>query len=336
MSDSEAAFPQNKTVTYTRWGRSALEAGLRAANLTDTDVLLPAFIEQAAFSPLFDRLGLDPMFADIDPVALWIDPEEAKDAITEVDGVIVVHPFGLPADMNFWTELCADHDVTLIEDCVRALGAKFDGDPVGSFAPHAVYSLYKVSPVSIGGAVASEGDAVSYLDEPIYDVFALYHALPDEIQSDLALKYPLNYESRKLDGITSQRFNNYLVDEYQQTVEQLSEKYDRLREALEPLGFQFQPDAGDRRHFLVPSIVPSDLDRDALQSYLHSNVHNTPAHAIWANPWAKSIETAEGRERFPNMSTVADRILCFRLKKLSDTDLDETIEEVQTFVDAQR
>jgi len=82
--------------------------------------------------------------------------------------------------------------------------------------------------------------------------------------------------------------------------------------------------------------VPSDFDRDALQSYLHSNVRNTPAHAVWANPWPKSIEIAEGLEQYPNMSTVADRILCFRLRRLSDADLDETIEEVRTFVDAQR
>lgn len=327
-------FPPEKELTYTNWGRSAIEAAFRADGLGGGTVMLPGFICQKSFTPMFDDLDLTPVLVDIEPGTYQMDPEKAKERIDGVDAVMVVHPFGLPAEMDVWTDLCDDAGITLIEDCVRALGASYDGRVVGSFGDHAVYSLHKVSSVGVGGAVASSSNPETHLGDATYDAYALYHSMPATARGAVSTVYPLEYEPRTLDEITRQEFVEFLSSKFEAKTAAYERRSNRLREALEPLGFQFQPNPDGRQHFLVGTLVPPEIDRNALQSYLRANLHPPPTKVVWANPWVKSVAAERFEAEYPGTKTVSERILCFKVQQLDDAGIEATIETVQTFLDA--
>ena len=182
-SSRKFSFPSDKSVTYTNWGRSALQAAFEMDDLAGKSVIMPAFIEQRGLQYLFNRLEITPLFVDIERQSFRMKLESAKQEVSDADAVLLVHPFGLPANVDPWVDLCEDSNLVLIEDCVRALGATHNGKVVGSFGKHAVYALHKVSPVFIGGAIATESaEANEYLSPPKYNSHALYHLLPDNIQ----------------------------------------------------------------------------------------------------------------------------------------------------------
>lgn len=332
MSRTSTVFPSDKEITYTNWGRSALEAVFRADDLTGGTVLLPAFICQTSFSRLFERVDLTPVFVDIDPETYEIDPEHAQEHIDQVDAAVVVHPFGFPAQIDVWTDLCAEHDVVLVEDCVRALGAQYNGRVVGDFGDHAVYSLHKTAPVARGGAVASVGNPRGYLGDPVYDAFSLYHALPAHTREVVSLSYPTEYELRRLDELTRQEFISFLSTQFDDHVAALEDRAARLRESLEPLGFQFQPKSSGRRSFLIPALAPGGTDRNDLMDYVRANVDHSPLKVVWPNPWAKSYAGNAFERRYPATKEVSDRILCFKVRLMDDATVESTIDTIHSFM----
>jgi len=87
--------------------------------------------------------GLVPVIVDIDPATLNIDINEAERAIgPKTKAVMPVHVYGNPCDMDALTGLCEKHNLLLIEDCCEALGAEYNGEPVGSFGRIATFSFY--------------------------------------------------------------------------------------------------------------------------------------------------------------------------------------------------
>jgi len=83
-----------------------------------------------------------PVFADIDPVTYNLDPEDVRNKVTDkTRAVIVVHIFGLPADMDPLVELAEEKDLVLIEDCAQAYLAEYKGRLVGTIGDIGCFSL---------------------------------------------------------------------------------------------------------------------------------------------------------------------------------------------------
>jgi len=331
-SEESSVFPNGRRIIYTNWGRSAVEVVLRSEGLEGGTVMLPAFICQESFEPLFDRLDITPLFVDVEADTYQIDPRRAIELAPRADAAIVVHPFGFPADMDVWTDVSAEYGMPLIEDCVRALGAKYDGRAVGSFGTHAIYSLHKVSPVSIGGAIATDSRTPdTFLDEPTYDARALYHLLPEEWREDLSVSYPREYECRYIDEITRREFQRFLDDKIDAYMQANRKKANRLRSGLERLGFDVQADAPERSHYIVASTVPDRIDRDELLGYLYENLDPSPAKVVWANPWVKSYAPERFQDKYPQTKKLADDIICFSIGSTDDVGaLVDRIEEFRT------
>ncbi len=94
------------------------------------------------------QYGLVPVIVDIDPLTLNMDPLEVDEAINAgVRAIMPVHVYGNPCDMWLLRRIAWDHsapprEIIIIEDCCEALGAEFDGMPIGSFSDVATYSFY--------------------------------------------------------------------------------------------------------------------------------------------------------------------------------------------------
>jgi CDP-6-deoxy-D-xylo-4-hexulose-3-dehydrase len=122
---------------------AALANPARANHLRPGDeVIVPALSWSTTVWPLI-QLGLVPVIVDIDPRTWNIEPDAITAAIgPRTRGLMVVHVYGNPCDMDAITDICAEHRLVLIEDCCEALGATWDGRPVGGFGAVGTYSFY--------------------------------------------------------------------------------------------------------------------------------------------------------------------------------------------------
>ncbi len=106
------------------------------------EVIVPALSWSTTVWPLIQH-GLIPVIVDIDPHTFNIDPNEVERAISnKTRAIMPVHVYGNPCDMNSLTDICARHNLILIEDCCEALGASYESIPVGKFGRLGTFSFY--------------------------------------------------------------------------------------------------------------------------------------------------------------------------------------------------
>ena len=106
------------------------------------EVIVPALSWSTTVWPLI-QLGLVPVIVDIDPRTFCIDPAEIERAIgPRTRGVMIVPVYGNPCDMDAITDICKRRSLVLIEDCCEALGAYYDGRPLGDFGRVGTFSFY--------------------------------------------------------------------------------------------------------------------------------------------------------------------------------------------------
>jgi perosamine synthetase len=138
-------------------GTSGLHLGLRAVGVSDGDevVTSPFSFVASANVCVFERAR--PVFADIDPVTLNLDPDAAAAAITErTTAILPVHIFGYPADLPAFEKL----GLPIVEDACEALGAVHaDGVAVGARGHPTVFGFYANKQLTTGeGGVVTVGD----------------------------------------------------------------------------------------------------------------------------------------------------------------------------------
>lgn len=112
-------------------------------------------------SPLV-QYGLVPVFCDLDPTTYNIDVSQLEAAVgPRTRAVMAAHTLGNPFDLGAVTDLCRRHDLILVEDSCDAVGARYQGRPVGSFGSLATASFYPAHQLTMGegGAVlCADGD----------------------------------------------------------------------------------------------------------------------------------------------------------------------------------
>jgi dTDP-3-amino-3,4,6-trideoxy-alpha-D-glucose transaminase len=144
-------------------GTDALAIALRAMGIGPGDEVITAPLS-AAYSALAVMMaGARPVFADIDPDRLTLDPAATAAAITpRTAALLPVHLYGQPADMPALAAVARRHNLAILEDCCQAHFATCGGQPVGSFGAAAAYSFYptkNLGALGDGGALTTS-DAV--------------------------------------------------------------------------------------------------------------------------------------------------------------------------------
>jgi perosamine synthetase len=138
-------------------GTTGLHLALRAVGVTDGDEVItsPFSFVASANVALYERAR--PVFADIDPVTLNLDPAAAAAVITDRTAALLpVHVFGYPADMAAFERL----GLPIVEDACEALGAEYaDGGTVGGRGHQAVFGFYANKQLTTGeGGIVTTGD----------------------------------------------------------------------------------------------------------------------------------------------------------------------------------
>jgi dTDP-4-amino-4,6-dideoxygalactose transaminase len=132
-------------------GTAGLHLCLRALGVGEGDeVILPSFTFIAAGNAvLYERAR--PVFVDIEPCTLNIDPEKLERSITpKTRAIIVVHTFGHPADLDPIMAIARKHGLPVIEDACEAIGARYHGRSAGGIGDFGVFGFYPNKPITTG------------------------------------------------------------------------------------------------------------------------------------------------------------------------------------------
>jgi perosamine synthetase len=132
-------------------GTSGLCLGLQALGIGEGDeVIVPSFTFIAAANAI-RYVRATPVFVDIRPLTLNLDPEAVRRAITpRTRAIMVVHTFGYPADLGELRQIADEHHLDLVEDACEALGGEYGDRKVGVLGKFGVFSFYPNKPITTG------------------------------------------------------------------------------------------------------------------------------------------------------------------------------------------
>jgi len=256
-------------------GTAGLHLALRAVGVTDGDevVTSPFSFVASANAMLYERAR--PVFADIDPRTLNLDPQAAGAAITDRTAALLpVHIFGYPADIPALEK----HGLPIVEDACEALGAVHaDGVPVGGRGHPAVFGFYanKQLTTGEGGMVTLGSDEhkvtidsernqgrapdMGWLD---HDRLGFNYRL-----SDLACAIGLA-QLERLDGMLADRAR--VAGWYREALGELARE--------RGLGLPCPDEGGDRRGWFVYVVqLPRGVERDpAIRALRELGVQSKP------------------------------------------------------------
>jgi dTDP-4-amino-4,6-dideoxygalactose transaminase len=142
-------------------GTHALEVALRASGVgVNDEVIVPNYTFIAPATVVLSCNAV-PVFVDVDPETLCIDPRFIRAAITrKTKAIVLVHLAGLPCDVDRILPLAREHGLAVIEDCAQAHGAEWNGKRVGGFGDFGTFSFQMSKQLTAG-----EGGMVVFDDD---------------------------------------------------------------------------------------------------------------------------------------------------------------------------
>ncbi len=163
FEEAVAAFIGVSDAVAVNSGTSGLHIGLAAAGVGPGDEVIASPFSFVASANCAIYQGARPVFADIDPVTLNIDPDAVEAAVTErTKAVVPVDVFGQPANIEAIAEIARQHDLTIIQDCCEAIGAERNGLRVGAHpdVKAGVFAFYPNKQMTTGeGGIVVTDDA---------------------------------------------------------------------------------------------------------------------------------------------------------------------------------
>jgi len=158
------AYTGAKHAVAVNSGTSALDIAVSALGLPRrSEIITTPFTFVASANAILYN-DCKPIFADIDPKTCNIDPEQIRKKITKkTKAIIYVDYAGQPCDIDTIREIAEEHDLFLIEDAAHALGAKYKGKKVGTFADMTEFSFHPVKHITTGegGAITTDDDKLA-------------------------------------------------------------------------------------------------------------------------------------------------------------------------------
>jgi dTDP-4-amino-4,6-dideoxygalactose transaminase len=143
-------------------GTIALELLIRALELKG-EVIVPSFTFIATAHAL-QWQEITPVFCDIDPQTHTLNPWRIESLITpRTSGIIGVHVWGQPCDVNNLTEIAAKHHLKLMFDASHAFGCSYQGSMIGNFGSAEVFSFHATKFINTfeGGAIVTNDDELN-------------------------------------------------------------------------------------------------------------------------------------------------------------------------------
>jgi perosamine synthetase len=272
-------------------GTAGLHLALRAVGVGEGEEVItsPFSFVASANAVLYERAR--PVFADIDPVTLNLDPHAAAAALSErTRAILPVHIFGYPADIPAFERIARDRGLAVVEDACEALGARHaDGTPVGGRGNPAVFGFYANKQLTTG-----EGGMVTLADpalKAIIDSERNQGRAPDMGWLDhdrLGFNYRLSDIACALGIVQLRRLDDMLAARAR-----VAALYREALAGIEGLDLPCADFGGDQRGWFVFVVqLPPGVDRE-------ETVRGLAAAGIQSKPYLPAIHLMSFyRERF--------------------------------------
>ncbi len=283
-------------------GTTALHAALVALGIGEGDRVVTTPFSFVATANAVRQCGATPVFADVDPATGNLDPDAVEAAVRErdVDAILAVHLYGLPAGMDRLREVADEHDLLLVEDAAQAHGAEYGGRPVGSLGDAACFSFYPTKNLTTG-----EGGMVLTDDERVAERarrFVDHGRTGAHTFESVGHNFRLTNVAAAMGLVQLEQLDDYLAARRANA--------ERLTDALPP-SVDPPPDPPGRRHAYNQYTVRA-RDRDRLREHLEDHgvgtriyyptpIHRQPAYEGFEVTLAPdrdggSAPTAAGRD----------------------------------------
>jgi dTDP-4-amino-4,6-dideoxygalactose transaminase len=146
-------------------GTDALVIALRALGLGPGDEVITTPFTFFATAEAISQVGAEPVFVDVNPETMNLDPALAERAITpRTRALLPVHLFGRPCDMGALLDLARSRGLKVVEDCAQSFGARWRGQSTGSLGDLGCFSFFPSKNLSCcgdGGLIATDDDRLA-------------------------------------------------------------------------------------------------------------------------------------------------------------------------------
>jgi len=306
-------------------GTDALYLALAALKVKQGDEVITTAHSWISTPAMITHAGATPVFCDTDGTTFTIDPAAIEAAITpRTVGIIPVHLYGQPADMDAIMASAARHKLWVIEDCAQAHLARYKGKSIGTFGVAATYSFYpgkNLGAMGDAGAVVT-GDA------------ALTEHMTKLARHGGLVKHQHQIEgiNSRLDGLQAAILSAKLrhLSGWTKARQQVAKLYDVGLNQIE--GIEVPQVAPGREHVYHLYTIKHPR-RDALAAHLNANGVQTAVNYPTALPFLPAYARFGHRpEQFPNAHRDQGRILSLPMfAEITRQQQDEVIELVRKF-----
>lgn len=250
-------FNYKHSITFNSW-TSGLLACVGALDIGPGDEVIVTPYTMSASATVIMFYGGIPIFADIDPVTLNIDPVSVEKNITEnTKAIMVVHLFGRPADMVALRKIADKHNLRIIEDAAQAPLATLNGEYVGALSDIGGFSLnyHKHIHTGEGGVVVTNDDNLAKKAQMIRNHGENCHEFLkiDDVVNTLGLNLRLT-EIQAAIGIEQLKKLPALVSHRRRLYKYF---YEKMKD-IECLSLEAPGDNFENSHYMVPVIYDSE------------------------------------------------------------------------------
>jgi len=319
---------------------AALHLAMLSSGLEPGDEVITTPLTFAATANAIVHAGGTPVFVDVDPDSLNIDPAQIADKITDRTKVLLpVHFAGRPCDMDAITALAQQYDLRVVEDAAHAIEAKFHDRKIGTISPITCFSFYVTKNMT-----TAEGGMLCLDDSELVEQIrtrALHGLSADawrRFSDDGYKHYEVAYPGFKYNMTDIQAALGLCqlrkIASWQKRREEIWQRYDAAFEGLScRRPSPVEPDTVHARHLYTLQVDPdrARLTRDEAMAALHERGIGTGVHyrAIHLHKYYRQRYLLSP-DSFPVATEVSQRIFSLPLSaKLTDEEVDRVITAVR-------
>jgi dTDP-4-amino-4,6-dideoxygalactose transaminase len=283
-------------------GTDALYIAMAALKVKPGDEVITTAHSWISTSAMITHAGATPVFCDTDAQTFTIDPAAIESAITpRTVGIIPVHLYGQPADMDAIMAIACRHKLWVIEDCAQAHLARFGDQQIGTFGDAATYSFY---PGKNLGAMGDAGAIVTGRSD-----LAERMAMLARHGGLVKHQHQIEGINSRLDGLQAAILSAKLphLPRWTKARQAAAAVYDAGLNQIENVGV---PQVGSNRTHVYHLYTIQHPQRDKLAAHLSANGVQTAINYPIALPFLEAYRRFGHRpEQFPNAHRHQGRIL---------------------------
>ena len=318
-----------KHAISTNSGTTALFLALMGSKLKEKSSILTTPFTFIATSNSIIHANMNPKFADINLNNYLLDPMKSEDLIKneKIDGIMPVHLYGHPVDMDAFMDLKERYNLLLVEDCAQAHGAEWRGKKVGSIGDFGAFSFYSAKNMTVGG----DGGMITTNDD---DAAEKIRSLRDCGRKDKYTHIYVGYTARlNTANAAIGRVQLKRLDKWNERRREIAKLYRKLLNDVEEIVLPPEDTYGKSVYHLFV-IRTKNGEREKLKEFLNKNDIEVGIHYPLANhmqPVYQKLFGFKGGE-YPNSEVAAANVLSLPMYPgLKDDEVKYVSEKIREF-----